>query len=251
MTQVNRSDVEGHPWPRELSFDAYRKSMPLNSDNVYQYFFEANRERIKVQNARMAVPRLQTILEATFTISARRGYHGMSLRDLCQETGMSMGGLYNYMSSKEELSSMITDFVGSTFVEVNEALLPPVQETRWRLESLIRAHIYMSDLFRSWYFFVYMETKNMPGDQISQAIEVEQRTLEKLETLIEAGIQQGCYQQLDVKLTASALLATTQDWYVKAWHFRRSGTDVTRYADFVVMAGRRLLGVSPPEAGPE
>ncbi len=246
MTQGNREQIGEPPWPRDLSFDAYCQSLPLNRDNVYGYFFEANRDRIKVQNARMAVPRLQTILDATFRISSRRGYHGMSLRDLCQETGISMGGLYNYMSSKEELATMVTEFVGDTFVQVNEALLPSEQEPRWRLESLVRAHVYMSDLFRSWYFFVYMETKNMPSDQIAQAIDVEQRTLEKLEVLIEAGIADGVYAPLDVKLAASALLATIQDWYVKAWHFRRSGTDVTTYADFVVESGRRLLGVSRP-----
>jgi AcrR family transcriptional regulator len=39
------------------------------------------------------------------------GFRAMNLRDLCGETGLSMGGLYGYIASKDQLAEMIEDVV--------------------------------------------------------------------------------------------------------------------------------------------
>ena len=233
--------VEG--WPGDTSLDAYRRANPLSRVSVYEYFFEANKHRIKVQNPSLAIPKLQLIIESIFRISSKRGFHAMSLRDLCQESGLSMGGVYNYISSKEDVSKMITEFVGVTFVDINQALLPPLENTEQRLEALIRAHIYMSELYRSWYFFVYMETKNQPAEQIKTAIQLEQKMLGELQAVIDDGISAGIYRTSQSTLTAAAILSMIQDWYLKSWHFKGNSVDATSYADFVVDAARRLLGL--------
>lgn len=229
-------------WPQDMSLEAYCRSNPLNEDSVYEYFFEANKGKIKVKNSKLAIPKLKLVLDSMFRISAKRGFHAMSLRDLCQDTGLSMGGMYNYISSKEELSKMVTEFVGVTFVDVNRALFPPMEDTERRLEALIRAHIYMSELFHPWYFFVYMETKNLPVEQIKSAIQVEQIMLGELQVLIDDGVVAGIYDTESGKLNAAAILSLIQDWYLKGWHFRDSGIDATSYADFVLDAANRLLG---------
>jgi hypothetical protein len=35
----------------------------------------------------------------------------MSLRDLCKEAGLSMGGLHGYIGTKDDLAAMIEDVV--------------------------------------------------------------------------------------------------------------------------------------------
>lgn len=237
-----QSDIQA--WPEDMTLEAYRRTTPLNEVSVYEYFFEANKEKIKVQNPKLAIPKLKLILESIFRISAKRGFHAMSLRDLCQDAGLSMGGVYNYIGSKEEMSKMVTEFVGVTFVDINRAMFPPTGDTEKLLEALIRAHIYMSEIFRPWYFFVYMETKNFPVEQIKGAIRLEQTMLSELQVVIDDGIAAGIYDKVQSKLTAAAILSLIQDWYLKSWHFRGSGIDANGYADFVVDAANRLLGRS-------
>lgn len=242
MNSSSNVQLEVQAWPEDKTLEAYRRTTPLNEVSVYQYFFEANKEKIKVQNPKLAIPKLKVILEAIFRISSRRGFHAMSLRDLCQEAGLSMGGMYNYISSKEDVSKMVTEFVGVTFVDVNRAMFPPTKDTDKLLEVLVRAHIYMSEIFRPWYFFVYMETKNFPVEQIKGAIELEQTMLNELQVVIDDGIAAGIYANVQSNLTAAAILSLIQDWYLKSWHFRGSGIDANGYADFVVEAANRLLG---------
>ncbi len=231
-------------WHPGMTLEEFRLVLPLNNENVYQYFFEANLDRIKVQNAKLALPKIKQILEATFKISQRGGFHAMSLRDLCREADISMGGMYNYISSKEELSKMVTEFVGVTFSDINLEFLPPREKISERLEAVIRAQIYMTELFQPWYFFVYMEAKNLPSEQIKRAMEVENNVLHQMRVSIDDGIETGIFRAIDSAVAASAILAMVQNWYLKDWHFRNSDMDATRYAKFVLDAAHGMLGMN-------
>ena len=228
-------------WPSDTGLKAFRRAIPADEKSIYRFFYDVNRERIRVRKAETAIPNLQCILEATFRMSAECGFHAMSLRDLCSATGLSMGGMYSYISSKDELCAMITEFVGGFFAEINLDLLPPQEAPQARLETLIRAHIYMSELFRPWYFFVYMESKNLPREHRQQAISVERYFLQQLEPLIARGMEAGRYQQGNSYLSAAAVLSLIQDWYVKSWHFRDTKIDAQSYADFVVEMSNKML----------
>ncbi|MFT7289109.1 MAG: AcrR family transcriptional regulator [Halieaceae bacterium] len=236
-------------WPEDTALAAFENALAFDRSCVYERFFIANRQRIKVQKQDIAVPKLRTILESTFRICEDRGFHAMSLRDLCEDTRLSMGGMYNYIRGKEELSSMISDFVGGFFVESTEALLPPREHIVARVEYGIRAYIYMTELFRPWYFFVFMETKNFPEEQIRRAKEMERRFLSETQALIDRGIVAGIYLSDDSYLSASAILSLIQDWHVKAWQFRGRSINAEGYADFVIAMSQRMLSFTPaPEA---
>ena len=46
----------------------------------------------------------QTIVSHNLANANTVGFRAMTLRDLCRETGMSMGGLYGYIENKDQLS---------------------------------------------------------------------------------------------------------------------------------------------------
>jgi len=43
------------------------------------------------------------IVEAAYCLFLEQGYHGTSMRQIAQEAGISVGGIYNHFSSKEEI----------------------------------------------------------------------------------------------------------------------------------------------------
>jgi AcrR family transcriptional regulator len=197
----------------------------------------------------VAVPKLKLIVDCILNISAGRGFHAMSLRDLCEATGISMGGIYNYIGSKEQFGSMLIEFVGGTFARVNNDLLPTELSIEERLDFQLRAHLYTAELFRPWYFFGYMETKNAPAELIDQALGVQRSILSILQSLIEEGRRAGIYGDVDSRLVAAAGLSLVEEWFLKRWYFREARIDVQTYADFVVVSVQKLLGVAGKKIG--
>ena len=47
--------------------------------------------------------KLQEIVDVAASVFARQGFHGTSIDDLVEATGLKRGGLYHYMSRKEDL----------------------------------------------------------------------------------------------------------------------------------------------------
>lgn len=64
-----------------------------------------------VRRAGAAAENLRRIVDATFRIANKTGFAAMSLRDLSRGSGLSMGGLYGYINTKDDLAAMIEDVV--------------------------------------------------------------------------------------------------------------------------------------------
>lgn len=54
------------------------------------------------------ISRRKQIMQAALICAARKGFHQTSMRDICREAKMSIGAVYNYYKSKEEILAAIT-----------------------------------------------------------------------------------------------------------------------------------------------
>ncbi|EEF26407.1 conserved hypothetical protein, partial [Ricinus communis] len=111
---------------------------PLDGVNIWAYLLDRYADRITVKRRKPALRNLEKIFTATFQLANEVGFRAMNLRDLCGATGLSMGGLYGYISSKDQLAEMIEDVVRHATHEVPR-LFAGVADPRDRLEALIRA----------------------------------------------------------------------------------------------------------------
>ncbi|MCS6886118.1 MAG: TetR/AcrR family transcriptional regulator [Acidobacteriota bacterium] len=76
--------------------------------------------------------RREKIEEAAKVLFIKRGFHGTSMRDIAAEAGVSLGNLYNYYRTKEELleslilryQQTVTEKINKIYEEVEEPLLP-------------------------------------------------------------------------------------------------------------------------------
>jgi AcrR family transcriptional regulator len=62
----------------------------------------------KVSEAHTQARRRQ-ILTAAYKCFGRKGFDQTTMRDICQEAGLSLGGLYGYFASKEELVQALAE----------------------------------------------------------------------------------------------------------------------------------------------
>jgi TetR/AcrR family transcriptional regulator, cholesterol catabolism regulator len=85
--------------------------------------------------------KLDALLAAAAQVFAQRGYHETSMRDLAKATGVSLSGLYYYVSGKEELLYLIQsrnfEAVIAGMQEALEGVTDPVE----RLSRFVENHL--------------------------------------------------------------------------------------------------------------
>lgn len=224
--------------PVHFNFGQFQKMTTLDGDNVWAYILDRNADRIGVKRRKPALENLEKIFNATFRLANDVGFRAMTLRDLCRETGLSMGGLYGYITGKDQLAEMIEDVVRYASTQIPR-LSEDVAGPADRLEALIRSSIYLSEILQPWFYFVYMDSRVLQPAQRSMAKESELYVQRAFEEIIEAS---GPPAGSTSDLLAAHLLAQIQDWYVKRWKYRAAKVDVDMFADSTVRLVRSILG---------
>lgn len=225
----------------ELSFEEFRRMVSLSMENMCRDLYLGNRASIKIKKEPVAVGNLMKILDAALTLSNKKGFSAMSLRELSSQSGLSMGALYTYFSSKEDLLHMIQRESAVVF-DVLSAQLEGVQDPQARLRRAIRTHLFLSEILRPWFYFSYMEAKNLSKQEQKKAIEAELLTEKLFVDIVREGQDVGVFRDCDAELVAAVTKAMLQDWYLKRWKYARRKTTVERYAEFVTDVVEGYLG---------
>jgi len=216
-----------------VKFETFKKMVNLSKKAISRELFLENRERIKIKKEGVAVKNLEKIFEAALKISNKKGFSAMSLRELSSEAGLSMGALYTYFSSKDELLDMLQAMGRAVAMRTLIEQISDLTGTQERLRHAIQAHLYLSEVMQPWFYFAYMETKNLNRQEHKKAIEAELFTEKVFSEIIEEGVAEGLFRSVDTALLAAMIKAMLQDWYLKRWKYRRRSVTVEEYATFI------------------
>ena len=218
---------------KDLKFDAFKDVLSLTMEDMSRELFQGNRETIKIKKEGVAVKNLVKILNAALNLSNEKGFAAMSLRDLSAAAGLSMGALYTYFTSKEELLHMIQR-QSNVVAQVLLDQIKGIDNPRMKLRRVIQAHLYLSEVMQQWFYFAYMEAKNLAKEEQKKAIESELLTEKILIDIMKEGQEKGVFKAADIELTGAVIKAMLQDWYLKRWKYARRKVTVEKYAAFLV-----------------
>lgn len=226
-----------------MNYEAFLEIVRVIREDIFRKTFDRHRNRIKVKKEETVIRNLEKIFCATLRIANRKGFQTMSMRDLSRESGLSMGALYTYFSSKEDLLSMLQEQGRALVRQVLKDRMRAPGASRERLGRAIRSHLYISEAMQPWFYFSYMETKNLSEPERGNAIRAELETEQLFADILAQGEREGVFQTRDHRLAAGALKALLQDWYLKRGKYARREVTVERYADFVVDMMERFYDV--------
>ncbi len=214
-------------------FESFKIELSLSKVEICRELYRQNRDLIRIKKEHVAVKNLVRIIDSTLRLTRAKGFHAMSLRDLCADSGFSIGGLYAYIKSKEDLIYLIQ---GHGFLLTRRTMLAYTQDIvlpRDQLLAAVKAHVYLSELMQPWFYFSFMETKSLPERHKKEAIAVELEVEGIIYRIIDNGIKAGAFRAVNAHLLASLCKAMMQDWYLKRRKYDNQGITVTQYAEFV------------------
>ena len=212
-----------------MNFNQFCKTHKPTQSELFAEFYDLFKENIAIKNKKIAVEKLQTIITATFKLSAAQSFANMSLRQLSDETNISMGGLYSYIKNKQQLSLYLHQFLNHFAEKV-------LNQSDNNLESLIKTHIYLSEILQPWFFFAFMESKNLNKTMRKYAIKSELQMESRLIKVIEQGQKEKVYNEiLAAETLAAHIKPLLHDWYLKRWKYKQRKISVDEFCYSVMI----------------
>lgn len=216
------------------NYTEFKQQIDALRIEICREIYLQNKDRIRVKTEDVAVARLTAVFDATLDISNRLGFQAMSVRDLSERTGISMGALYAYIESKDKLLEMILSMGQLASGRVMSSVPKDLPDARAKLRWLLRAHLYLTEALQPWFYFSYMETKFFDREARERNFERELASEQNFADCLQSGIAQGVFKARDPVLTAAMIKPLLQDWYLKRWKYRRRNVSVDAYADAMI-----------------
>lgn len=217
-----------------MTYEEFKKKISDSKQDICRDVYRKNQDNIRIKKEKTAIKNFEKIFDAVFKISYTKGFQAMSMRDLSSETGLSMGALYGYFKSKDELLGIIQRQGRSMVKGVLADSLETIEDPLEKLNAVIRAHIYLSEMARPWFFFTFMEARNLTDEEIKSVQAMESYTEQILVDILEYGEKKGVFKPGNHQLTASLIKAMQQDWYLKRWKYKKRNITVDEYAEYLI-----------------
>ena len=145
---------------------------------------------------------------------------------------MSVGTLYEYIRTKEDILILVCDYINST---VRMRVKPSVEITKDSAQSLINAiEIYyrIIDELQDYIIFLYQETKSLSHENRKYIFKSEEDMTQIFVNILKHGVEQGSFKidEKNILLTAHNIMVLGQMWAFRRWALRKNYT-LDRYIE--------------------
>ena len=146
------------------------------------------------------------------------------MREVAQKAGLSVGSVFNYFTSKEEILFFLLSS-GQVRAEVGfqkqraefERLKQDGASPRALFLRAYERYAVLTDELRRNTVLAYQETKSLTLAERKRFLEGEERIQHFFEEIIAYGIAQGAFPAGNIRLKAHCLLVLAQSWAVRHW----------------------------------
>jgi len=176
---------------------------------------------------------------------AERGYHSTSLRQLATASGITLGTLYHYFPSKEDLLAELFDDAMRPLLATIEGIegraeADPVAALREMVESFIV--VTLKELGSAIVLIADNELRALSGPRLERAVAQRDEYEQAMTEVVECGRRQGVFAVQHVKLTVYAILAICNS--VPRWYRPHGPMSIEETARVNALLALRLVGIT-------
>lgn len=118
------------------------------------------------------------IVECASAVLFEKGFHGTSIRDIATASGMSMGQLYHYISSKDDILYLMHTHMQEIWHQhLSDAGFEQISEPMARLEHGLKISIMFLCENRRLLQFLYTESKYLDREHLHKVLELDDQNV--------------------------------------------------------------------------
>jgi AcrR family transcriptional regulator len=185
-----------------------------------------------VKDQALVERRRAQLIHASIRLFARHGYHPTSVRDIARAVGVSVGSVYTYFPSKEDILEFACGHMAVEFAARFEGFHAAEHEgsTLVRLRRAFGMLVEMVEAQSDLHLVVYRESSTLAPRARRRITDFELMIREVFTALLQEGIAAGQVRPHDVALRAQTAVFLAHMWALKRW-WLGAYMSLERYAD--------------------
>ena len=194
----------------------------------------------QIKNQALVKERRAQIVDAAVKLFIKHGYHKTTTRALSKETGLSIGSLYEYVSTKDDVLYLVCIAIHLAVEKgVKEALGRP-SVGKEALAEVIQEYFLVCDRMSDHILLMYQVTHFLPLKWQKKVLEAELRITDVFIEAMRELREIGKLPQLDdhtINLIGHNISVIGHTWTFRRWYFAKNFTIeqyIEQQTDFIM-----------------
>jgi TetR/AcrR family transcriptional regulator, cholesterol catabolism regulator len=176
-----------------------------------------------VKDERLVARRRDQMIKGAVSLFKQKGFHRTTTREIAKAAGFSIGTLYEYIRTKEDVLYLVCD---SIYDHVSERLQQDLEHKQGTLESLrhgIGNYFRVIDEMQAEVLVMYQEAKSLTKDALPYVLKKENEMAAMFEKLISLCVENGELNltEKQVKILSHTIIVEGQMWSFRRWTLQK------------------------------
>jgi AcrR family transcriptional regulator len=188
---------------------------------------DANEVITNIKNQDLVRERRRQIVDGAVRLFIKNGYHKTTTRALARETGLSIGSLYEYVSTKEDVLYLVCIAIHSEVEKAVRMALDKPTVGKAALAEVIREYFFVCNRMSDHVLLMYQVTHFLPLHWQEKVLEAEIRITNCFIEAMRELRQIGKLPDLDddtINLIGHNISVLGHTWAFRRWYFGRNFT---------------------------
>jgi TetR/AcrR family transcriptional regulator, cholesterol catabolism regulator len=197
----------------------------------------------QIKNPELVKRRHRQIVDAAVQLFIEHGFHKTTTRQIAAAAGFSIGSLYEYISSKEDILYLVCDAIHAEVERGVSEAMTRAAGGRSSLGEVIREYFLVCHRMSDHILLIYQETQSLPPQWRKKVLESEVRITGIFVEVMAHLISTGDLPQMSdraVELSAHNISVLGHMWTFRRWFLARHYS----IEDYIELQTRFILGLS-------
>jgi AcrR family transcriptional regulator len=196
-----------------------------------------------VKNPDLVEKRRRQIIDAAVELFIENGFHKTTTRQIASAAGFSIGSLYEYVKSKEDILYLVCDAIHQEMIHSVTEALSQATEAKNALAASVREYFLVCHRMSDHILLIYQETQSLPQNWRKKVLENEVMITGLFVDILARLIASGDLPEMDehtIELAAHNITVLGHMWTFRRWFLARHYS----IDDYIAIQTRLILGLT-------
>ena len=177
--------------------------------------------KTRIKNPKLIDRRRKEIIEGAIKVFTAKGFHSATVREIADAAGLTMGSMYNYIRSKEDIIYIVYQYITKILRDEVTDAIAGLSDPKERLKVALRQNLNTIYEYQDIVMFIYKASTFLDKESLHEVLAKETEYMELFENLLRDYFKGMAVDETRIRLAADLLAYIPVIMTFRRWSLRR------------------------------
>lgn len=177
--------------------------------------------KTRIKSAKLIDSRRRQIIDGAIKVFTAKGFHSATVREIADAAGLTMGSLYNYINTKEDIVYFVYDYITKVLRDEVKEAIADLTDPEERLKTALRQNLNSIYENQDVVMFIYKASTFLDKESLHEVLTRETEYIELFENLLREYFKEMQVDETRLRLAADLLTYIPVIVTFRRWSLRR------------------------------